>query len=209
MHSRGDALTMQSLAHYGRGGSSSGGVEQPPVAASASAAKPLASVASGGSTSDGGEHDCSEAADGSDVVAEVAAVLSLRAAAAVRAGVRRWAIVLDPGLGFSKQPAHSFALLRPAASLVHLRFPLLYAPSRKGFLGAVTGEVVPERRVWATAAAVSACVAVGADIVRVHDVREMKHAAAVADAVYLSCAAGPGPGVPALRPPVAAPSPSK
>ena len=206
MHMRGDPATMQSLAHYGTAeGAAAEGIQ--PHDASSSSSSSAAASQSGGRASavSVAPSDAlprastaaaagSEPPDGSAVVSDVRSVLMQRADAAVRAGVRRWSIILDPGLGFAKQPAHSFALLRPTASLSDLRFPLLYGPSRKGFLGSVTGMAVPSARVWATAAAVTAAVAVGADIVRVHDVEEMRDVVAVADAIYRG-----GAGVPALQ----------
>ena len=211
MHMRGDAGTMQSLAHYGSSASGDGSGLPPssfltPGAAGAgaqpshhAASADVSGGARGGaaasvvSTSSTSGSPSDEPADGSAVVADVRVVLAARAAAAIAAGVRRWSILLDPGLGFAKQPAHSYALLRPSGSLTGLCFPLLYAPSRKAFLGAVCGSAPPGERGWATAAAVAACVGVGADIVRVHDVRDMRDVVAVADAVWRG-----GGGVPAL-----------
>lgn len=156
-----------------------------------------------------------EAADGSDAVKEVRAYLAARAVAACAAGVPRWAVVLDPGLGFAKQAAHSFALLRPAGRLDErgaagggelglAGFPLLYGPSRKRFLGGVLrprevgggGDLTPDlplpsQRVWATAAAVTAAIALGAEFVRVHDVPPMRDVVDVADAIYRNAGVAP------------------
>jgi dihydropteroate synthase len=103
-----------------------------------------------------------------------------RARAAEAAGVARDAIVLDPGFGFGKEPEHSFASLRMLPSLRALGYPVLSGPSRKSFLGAATGKGVGERG-DATVAAVALSVALGADIVRVHDVGPAVDAVRVAD----------------------------
>ncbi|KAJ5172542.1 hypothetical protein N7492_005135 [Penicillium capsulatum] len=122
------------------------------------------------------------------VIPEVGAELHARVAAAEDAGIRRWRIILDPGLGFAKsQPhdltiLHDLPLLRAFEGLTDL--PWLMGPSRKRFIGHLTGVKTPRERVWGTAATVSASIAGGADIVRVHDVQEMWQVAKVADAIY-------------------------
>jgi len=122
------------------------------------------------------------AATYADVAPEVAAELALRRDAALAAGIAREAIVLDPGLGFAKTVEQSFALVNRLESLVALGQPVLVGPSRKRFLGAATGRAVHER----DAATAALCVAArfrGARIFRVHDVRLVREALTVADAV--------------------------
>ncbi|KAJ5790642.1 uncharacterized protein N7518_007653 [Penicillium psychrosexuale] len=122
------------------------------------------------------------------VIPEVAAELGARIAAAEDAGIRRWRIILDPGLGFAKIQEHDLEILRDLPRLRAMPglecFPWLMGPSRKRFIGHLTGVKTPRERVWGTAATVSASVAGGADIVRVHDVHEMWQVAKVADAIY-------------------------
>ncbi|KAL8372089.1 hypothetical protein RB595_001742 [Gaeumannomyces hyphopodioides] len=123
------------------------------------------------------------------VVPGVAAELLERVAAAEAAGVRRWRIVLDPGLGFAKETAaQNLELLRGLADLRCWPglegLPWLVGPSRKRFVGHVTGVREPAARTWGTAAAVAAAVQGGADIVRVHDVREMAQVVAMSDAIW-------------------------
>ncbi|KAJ5105548.1 hypothetical protein NUU61_002895 [Penicillium alfredii] len=122
------------------------------------------------------------------VIPEVGAELRARLAAAEDAGIRRWRIILDPGLGFAKHQPQDLEILR---DLPRLRaadgldgLPWLMGPSRKRFIGNLTGVKTPRERVWGTAATVTASVAGGADIVRVHDVHEMWQVAKVADAIY-------------------------
>lgn len=122
-------------------------------------------------------------ADYADVVAEVRRELAEAMERAVRAGVPREAIVLDPGIGFAKRAGHSFEVLAGLAALAALGRPLLVGPSRKSFLQAAAGERPPAGRDWGTAAAVAAAILGGARIVRVHAVAEMVQVARVADAI--------------------------
>ncbi|CAK7262823.1 trifunctional dihydropteroate synthetase [Sporothrix epigloea] len=125
---------------------------------------------------------------GTDIIEAIARELVERVAAAEAAGVRRWRIVLDPGLGFAKVGDQNVAVLR------HLRLlrewpgleglPWLVGSSRKKFIGRTTGVVAPAERVWGTAATVAAAVLGGADIVRAHDVSEMRQVVAMADAIW-------------------------
>ena len=98
-------------------------------------------------------------------------------------GVRREQIWLDPGLGFGKTAQHNLELLRRLPELKALGFPLLVGASRKKFLGKILGTDDPKDRREGTAAAVALSIAGGADMVRVHDVREMARVARVSDAI--------------------------
>ncbi|RJE22432.1 folic acid synthesis protein [Aspergillus sclerotialis] len=123
------------------------------------------------------------------VIEDVASELRTRVAEAEEAGIRRWRIILDPGIGFAKNQAQDLTILRELQSLRTGMegldcFPWLMGPSRKKFIGRITGVEKASERVWGTAATVTASVAGGADIVRVHDVHEMWQAAKVADAIY-------------------------
>lgn len=115
-----------------------------------------------------------------DVVGEVSAFLQRQAVLAERAGITQ--IILDPGIGFGKNLSHNVVLIRHLRAFVELGYPVLVGPSRKSFLGAILDLSVGDR-VEGTAAAVTASVLGGASIVRVHDVKEMKRVARVADAI--------------------------
>lgn len=106
-----------------------------------------------------------------DVVAEIARFLAARRDAAIASGIGRERIVLDPGIGFGKTPAHNLAIALGQRSLLSLGCPLLLGWSRKSTLGQVTGRAVGERLAASIAAALVA-VEQGAAIVRVHDVAE-------------------------------------
>ena len=109
------------------------------------------------------------------VVREVSDELGASLARALAAGVARDSIALDPGLGFAKLAAHSYAALAALPEFVALGRPLLVGSSRKSFLTTATGERPPSRRDFATAAAVTAAVLLGAHIVRVHAVEVTVH----------------------------------
>ncbi len=126
--------------------------------------------------------DMAERAVYRDVVGEVERELAEALERAVRAGVREERVVLDPGLGFAKRAEHSLALLAALPRLRRLGRPLLVGPSRKSFLGAVTGAEVGDR-LPGTLAAVTACVLSGVEVLRVHDVAEALQAARVAVAI--------------------------
>jgi dihydropteroate synthase len=115
-----------------------------------------------------------------DVVGEVEAYLLARAAAAEAAGVARDRILIDPGIGFGKTLSHNLALLRALPRLAGHGLPVLVGPSRKSFLGQITGREVADRRDATTAAVTLCAFGPGAAVVRVHDVLAARDAAAVA-----------------------------
>ena len=117
-----------------------------------------------------------------DVVPDVISRLSWLAGEAVEAGVRRDHIVLDPGMGFGKTAHHNLEILRRLDEFRATGLPLLVGMSRKSTIGYVLDLPVNER-VEGTAATVALSIAGGADIVRVHDVREMARVARMSDAV--------------------------
>jgi 2-amino-4-hydroxy-6-hydroxymethyldihydropteridine diphosphokinase / dihydropteroate synthase len=111
-----------------------------------------------------------------------------RVEAALVAGIPRWRIILDPGIGFAKTQKQNLELLRRFGELRNFPglqgFPWLVGASRKGFIGKITGVKEARERIWGTAATVAASVQGGADIVRVHDVAEMKPVVQMADAIF-------------------------
>ena len=118
-----------------------------------------------------------------DVVTDVAAELRESIAVATTAGVPLERIVVDPGIGFAKRPAHSYGLLARIAELgALLDRPVLAGPSRKSFMRDELEDRPAVERDWGTAAAVTAAVLGGAHIVRVHAVTEMVQVVRVAEA---------------------------
>lgn len=136
-----------------------------------------------------------------DVVAEVCAELSERLAELTAAGVDPARVVLDPGLGFAKDPAHNWALLAAMPQLAALGHPVLIGASRKRFLGELLGEPGRPRPVDERDAATDAITALaaltGTWAVRVHDVRGSRDAIAVAHAWRSAAPEGVGAWRPA------------
>jgi dihydropteroate synthase len=113
---------------------------------------------------------------------DILEALSERVKAAEAAGIPSDRILVDPGVGFGKRLEDNLALHRHLPDLRNLGKPVLFGPSRKSFLGRITGRD-PGDRIIGTAAAVAMAVAGGAHVARVHDVEEMKDVVRVAYAV--------------------------
>jgi dihydropteroate synthase len=115
----------------------------------------------------------------SDVVRDVTAFLRERVAVMMAAGIDPQRLCIDPGFGFGKTVEHNYALLKASGQMrAELGLPLLAGLSRKSMIGAVTGRPVEQRLAGSIAGALAA-VSHGADIIRVHDVRDTVDALAV------------------------------
>jgi dihydroneopterin aldolase/2-amino-4-hydroxy-6-hydroxymethyldihydropteridine diphosphokinase/dihydropteroate synthase len=142
---------------------------------------------------------------GGGVMEGVKKELGSRVQRALWAGVRRWNIILDPGIGFSKNINGNLELMRrgfqlnaatqedgkradhelPVAARTGLEgYPVLVGTSRKAYLGRLTGKTSAKEREWATAAAVSAAIQQNADMIRVHNVEAHKDVVIISDAIY-------------------------
>ena len=119
----------------------------------------------------------------SDLLAEVAGSLRAGVERALASGVPRENVIVDPGIGFGKVADQSLEIEGRLRELGRLGQPVLVGPSRKSHLGRILGGLPPRERLEGTAAAVSLCVAGGADVVRVHDVKEMVRVVRVSDAI--------------------------
>ena len=117
-----------------------------------------------------------------NLVPDVIAGLREMTDRAVEAGVKRENVMLDPGMGFGKTAEHNLEILRRLDEFRALGAPLLVGMSRKSTIGYVL-DLPVEERLEGTAATVALSVAFGADIVRVHDVKEMARVARMSDAV--------------------------
>lgn len=124
-----------------------------------------------------------------DLMAEIVSFLAVSIKRAVDAGIAPGKILVDPGIGFGKTAVHNWEILRRLKELRTLEKPIVVGPSRKSFIGAVL-NLPPEERLEGTIAACLIAAANGADIVRVHDVKAVRRALAVMDAIY-----HPQPGV--------------
>ncbi len=133
----------------------------------------------------GTPRDMRERATYRDLVGEVKGELEEAIERAEVAGVARERIVIDPGIGFAKTAEQSVELLARLPALAALGRPLYVGPSRKSFIGALTGAP-SEDRLAGTLAAVTACVLGGATFVRVHDVAAARQAVRVAAALRAS-----------------------
>ncbi|KAI4808892.1 folic acid synthesis protein [Aureobasidium sp. EXF-8845] len=122
------------------------------------------------------------------LIPTIAKELLDRVRAAEEAGIRRWRIILDPGIGFAKTTEQNLEILRSMSELRDwpglIGLPWLLGSSRKGFIGKITGVKDAKERTWGTAATVTAAVQGGADIVRVHDVGEMAKVTKMSDAIW-------------------------
>jgi len=118
-----------------------------------------------------------------DVVAEVMSFFRERIGEAMEAGVPRELIIVDPGIGFGKTAEHNLEIIRKLGDFKSLGLPILIGTSRKAFIGSALGGLPPTERVEGTAATVALSIANGANIVRVHDVKEMARVARMTDAV--------------------------
>ena len=117
-----------------------------------------------------------------DTIGELTVELSERLEAAVAMGIDPERILVDPGIGFGKRLHDNLALHRHLDRLRVLGRPIVFGPSRKSFIGSLTGAP-PAGRAFGTAAAVAAAVLRGAHVVRVHDVKEMRDVVEVAYAI--------------------------
>jgi dihydropteroate synthase len=99
---------------------------------------------------------------------------------AIKAGVPRERVLIDPGIGFGKTGEQNWIVMQRLAELRELGQPILVGTSRKSFIGKLL-DVPADKRIEGTAATVTAAVLRGADVVRVHDVREMSLVARAAD----------------------------
>jgi dihydropteroate synthase len=117
--------------------------------------------------------------------AEVSAWLAGAVADAIEAGVPRERLIVDPGIGFGKTPAHSIEILHRLAELKDALggLPLLVGTSRKRVIGELLGGAAPAERLEGTAASVALAIAAGADVVRVHDVAAIMKTVRVADGI--------------------------
>jgi len=118
-----------------------------------------------------------------DVVAEVLNYLKERAAYAEAQGIASEMIWIDPGIGFGKTTSHNLCLMNHLEVFARQGYRLLVGPSRKRFIGVLTGKDNPADRVFGTAAMVAAAAMKGASVVRVHDVAEMADVVRVINAV--------------------------
>ena len=119
-----------------------------------------------------------------NVVQEVKQFLSDAITVAKACGIPANLIAIDPGIGFGKTLEHNLDLLRNLSVFKTIKAPLLVGVSRKSFIGKICDRPDPRDRLFGTISACSACIAGGADILRVHDPKEVADACRVSDAIF-------------------------
>lgn len=117
-----------------------------------------------------------------DLIEDVKRELLVSVELAKKAEVKEEHIILDPGIGFGKTREHNLELINRLDEVRVLGYPILLGPSRKSFIG-FTLDLPAEERIEGTAATISVGITRGADIVRVHDVKEMSRVAKMTDAL--------------------------
>ncbi len=115
-----------------------------------------------------------------DLIDDIKKYFEKRCDYAIKSGIKKNNIILDPGIGFGKTFNHNFKLLKNLKEFKDMAYPLLIGPSRKAFIGDVL-NLPPDERVEGTIATVVSGILNGANIVRVHDVKENKRAVIITE----------------------------
>ena len=122
--------------------------------------------------------------DYQDLIGEIYKFLESRIEVAVKAGIEREKIIIDPGIGFAKNYEQNLEIIRNLSRFKSLNCPILVGLSRKSFIGQILNQPDAKQRVWGTAAGCAAAIAQYIDILRVHDVKEMSEVCQVADVIF-------------------------
>ncbi|MDI6800754.1 MAG: dihydropteroate synthase [Thermodesulfovibrionales bacterium] len=117
------------------------------------------------------------------LIPEIVDYLRASVKIAMEAGIADDKIIIDPGIGFGKTFEHNLEIIKNLKEFTLLKKPIVIGVSRKAFIGKILGDVPPSERLEGTAAAVAISIFNGANIIRVHDVKEMAKVAKVADAI--------------------------
>lgn len=121
----------------------------------------------------GSPRDMQSHTEYSNLIGEISAFLLAAAQKAMDNGVKRNAIIIDPGIGFAKTTEQNLEIMRHISVFAGLGFPVLVGPSRKSFIGAILNKKDPKERIFGTAGAIAWLATQKVDFVRVHDVKEM------------------------------------
>jgi dihydropteroate synthase len=119
-----------------------------------------------------------------DVVQDIKRFLTNAISVAKACGITENLIAIDPGIGFGKTLEHNLELIRNLSAFKTIKAPLLLGVSRKSFIGKLCDRPDPSDRLLGTIAACNAGIAGGADILRVHDPKEIAEACQVSDAIF-------------------------
>ena len=118
----------------------------------------------------------------SDLISDMKRFFIKQCDYAINSGIKENNIIIDPGIGFGKTFDHNFTLLKRLKEFEDLGFPILIGPSRKAFIGDVL-NLPSNERVEGTIATIVAGILNGANIIRVHDVKEIKRAIIVTEKI--------------------------
>lgn len=118
-----------------------------------------------------------------NIIKEISTYLKESIKIALKAGVKKEDIIIDPGIGFGKTLSHNLEILRCLKIFKSLGYPVCIGTSRKSFIGKILGSENPEDRLAGTIATSTIAVMNGANLIRVHDVKEAVHASRVADSI--------------------------
>ena len=116
-----------------------------------------------------------------DIISDISIFFENQITIAKAAGIKN--IILDPGIGFGKTVEHNLEILRRLKEFSKFGFPIMVGPSRKSFIGKINKSNDPKDRLEGTIASISVAIMNGANIVRVHDVRECRKAVEIIDAI--------------------------
>lgn len=117
------------------------------------------------------------------LIPEIIDYLRISIRLALKCGIKEDMIIIDPGIGFGKTTEHNLEIIGNLREFTCLQKPLLVGVSRKAFIGKLLGDAEPLKRINGTAASVAVSIMKGANIVRVHDLRDMTEVVKVADAI--------------------------
>lgn len=120
------------------------------------------------------------------LIPEIMDYLRMSMRLAYKFGIPEDMIIIDPGIGFGKTFEHNLEIIKNLKEFTLLQMPVAIGVSRKAFIGKILGNAPPAERLEGTAAAVAISIFNGANIVRVHDVKEMSKVAKVVDAIKRS-----------------------
>ncbi len=119
-----------------------------------------------------------------DVIPDIQQFLNDAISVAKACGISQNLIAIDPGIGFGKTLEHNLQILKNLSTFKSIKAPLLLGVSRKSFIGKLCDRPDPRDRLFGTIAACSACIAGGADILRVHDPQQVSESCRVSDAIF-------------------------
>ena len=122
--------------------------------------------------------------DYDDLITEIYNFLDRQIQQATSLGINQSHIIIDPGIGFAKTTQQNIEILQRLKEFHHLNVPLLVGTSRKSFIGHILQNPNPQARIWGTAATCCSAIARGVDILRVHDLAQMRDVSRVADAIW-------------------------